>query len=145
MDLTLVFSQDVVFLALTLWREARGEPYLGRVAVAHSIMNRVRRPSWWGNTVLAVVTKKWQYSSLTDPKDRQLVLWPTDTDVRWRECMEIARGVYSELIPNPAVGADSYYSDVIPAPYWADPKKFVVKIGRHLFFDLDADHEKAGM
>jgi spore germination cell wall hydrolase CwlJ-like protein len=142
MDPTLKLIQDVSFLALVLWRECRGEPHLGKIAVAHSIMNRVKRPAWWGDSVLAVVTKKWQYSSMTDPKDRQLVMWPADGDKQWQDCLSIAMGVYSGNLDNPAPGADSYYADTIPAPNWAEPKKFVVKIGHHSFFDLDSDHER---
>ena len=141
MDPTLRFAQDVVFLALTAWREARNEPHLGKVAVVHSIMNRVRRPSWWGDNVLAVVTKKWQYSSMTDPKDPQLVKWPLESDARWQECLEVARGVLDGTITNPVPGADGYYADSIPPPRWADPKKLVAKIGHHSFYDLDSDHE----
>lgn len=134
--------QDVAFLALVLWREARGEPTEGKIAVAHSIMNRVKRPSWWGHSVMTVVTKKWQYSSMTDPKDAQLVRWPTDSDREWLDCLSIAYDVYMGSLDNPAPGADSYFADSIPPPNWADPKKFVVKIGHHSFYDLDSDHER---
>lgn len=143
MDTVLEVIQDVSFLALVTWREARGEPKAGKVAVAYSIMNRVERPSWWGDSVLAVVGKKWQYSSMTDPNDKQLAMWPKANDPQWRECLEVARDVYEKAIPNPAPGADSYFADYIPPPKWADPKKFVVKIGHHSFYDLDSDHERS--
>lgn len=142
MDTTLKFAQDVVFLALVTWREARGEPHLGKIAVAQSVLNRVRRPSWWGNSVLAVITKKWQYSSMTDPHDLQLDTWPREDDVRWHECMSIARGCLDGSLDNPAPGADSYFADTIAPPRWADPKKFVVKIGHHAFYNLDSDYER---
>ncbi len=145
MDPTLKFAQDVTFMALVIWREARGEPHAGKVAVGYTIMNRVLRPSWWGHTVLEVVTKKWQYSSMTDPNDHQLTLWPLESDPRWVECMDVARGVYDKTLPNPAPCADSYFADYIAPPRWADRKKFVAKIGRHNFFDIDADYEKEGV
>lgn len=141
MDPTLEMIQAVFMLALVTWREARGEPHEGKIAVAHSIMNRVKRPSWWGNSVLTVVSKKWQYSSMTDPNDKQLTTWPQDNDPRWQECLQIAMGVHGGSIPNPAPGADGYFADTIPTPRWADPKKFVAKIGHHSFYDLDSDHE----
>ena len=142
MNPVLQMIEDVSFLALVVWREARGEPDEGQIAVACSIMNRVLRPSWWGDSVLAVVFKKWQYSSMTDPKDAQLTKWPDPKDPRWQRCLEIAYNVYMKQGPDPAPGADSYYADSIPAPAWADPKKFVCKIGAHNFFDLDSDHER---
>src|SRR3990172_10413739 len=73
--LTNATCTQTFYLALAIWREARGEPQLGRTAVGYSILNRVARPSWWGRTVDEVITKKWQYSSLTDPRDKQLPRW----------------------------------------------------------------------
>ena len=78
------------FLALAIWREARGASMQAKIAVAYSILNRVERPSWWGNDVLSVLFKKWQYSSLTDPKDRQLTTWPSTSDPSWYDCLSVA-------------------------------------------------------
>jgi spore germination cell wall hydrolase CwlJ-like protein len=136
------YIADVFFLALTAWREARGESYEGQLAVAYSILNRVQRPSWWGDSVQSVVTKKWQYSSLTDPKDAQLAAWPREDDVRWRECMQIALDVVNGDVGNPVPGADSYYAVSIPAPKWATQDRFVRQIGNHRFYNLDRDVEK---
>jgi spore germination cell wall hydrolase CwlJ-like protein len=140
------YVQDVFLLALVVWREARGEPKLGKIAVAYTIMNRYDRPSWWGSTPAEVIFKKWQYSSMTDPNDPQLKLLPSPYEkigwATWQECLDVARDVYERSAPNPAPGADSYFADYIAAPKWADPKKFVVKIGHHSFFNLDSDHEK---
>ncbi len=136
---------DTVFLALTLWREARSEPHDGKVAVAWSILNRVRRPSWWGNDVMSVVTKKWQYSSLTDPNDKQLTRWPESKDASWWECVQIARDlVHGANLPNLAPGADSYYAVSMPVPpKWATPETFVAQVGGHRFYNLDHDVEAA--
>lgn len=129
---------DVGLVALTVWREARGEPRQGKLAVAHSIMNRVLAPGWWGSDVPTVVGKAWQYSSLTDPKDPQLVMWPR-WDPGWVECLEVARAAVLGTEPHPAPGADSYFAVSIPAPKWADPAKFVAQIGHHRFFNLGRD------
>lgn len=146
MDPILDYVQDVYLLALTTWREARGEPRPGKIAVAYTVMNRVAHPKWWGMTVAEVIFKKWQYSSMTDPNDPQLKLLPTPYDAQgfyeWVDCLRVARDVYEKSIANPAPGADSYFADYIPTPKWADPKKFVVKIGHHSFYDLDSDYEK---
>jgi spore germination cell wall hydrolase CwlJ-like protein len=64
----------------------------------------------------------------------------------WWECLQIAFDVLNGVVGNPAPGADSYYSDTMATPpSWADPQKLVVKIGHHLFYDLDSDHEKGVM
>jgi len=135
---------DRVFLALTVWREARGESRLGKIAVACSIMNRVNRPSWWGNDVLSVLFRKWQYSSLTDPRDRQLTLWPDRRTSDWQECLQVACAVLDgEIVDNPVPGADSYHDISIPAPKWATPAMFVGQIGRLRFFNVDGDHPES--
>ena len=136
---------EITFLALTAWREARGQSEECIAAVVHSIMNRVNRPKWWGDDILSVIFKKWQYSSTTDPKDKQLTTWPEKKPrVSWDKCMRIVEGVLNGCIPNPAPGADSYFDDSIKPPYWAEPDKFVVKIGRVYFYDLDQDYEREG-
>ncbi len=132
---------EITFLALAVWREARGQSEECISAVAHSIMNRVNRPKWWGTDILSVVFKKWQYSSMTDPRDRQLTTWPRVDDPAWNQCLMVVDGVLSGKWPNPAPGADSYFDDSIEPPYWAEPDKFVVKIGRIFFYDLDQDYE----
>lgn len=133
---------DLTMLALTIWREGRAESYEGKVAIAYSILNRVERPTWWGHTLLEVVTKRWQYSSITDPRDPQLTKWPTSYDKVWLECLGVASGALSHILANPAPGADSYYATYIKAPKWATDDKFVVQIGGHRFYDLDSDVER---
>jgi hypothetical protein len=132
------------FMALTLWREARGEPFEARVAVAGTVMNRVDRPSWWGRDVISVLRKKWQYSSLTDPKDRQLTKWPEATDAIMEECLFIAHHVIGRTgsINGPLRGADSYFDISIPAPYWTKGARFCGQIGRLKFYDVDRDWEE---
>jgi len=133
----------IVFLALAVWREARGEGHEGKVGVACSILNRVDRPSWWGSTVLSVVTKKWQYSSLTDPHDPQLTTYPKDADPSWVECLQIARDAITGTVDNPVPTADSYHDISIPPPNWATREVFVKKVGRLIFYNVDRDVEAA--
>jgi N-acetylmuramoyl-L-alanine amidase len=135
-------ASDLTFLALVVWREARAEPRAGKVAVGYSILNRVERPAWWGRTLLEVVTKKWQYSSMTDPGDVQLTKWPTSYDATWLECLAAASEVLARIAPNPAPGADSYYAVSIAAPKWATADTLVAQVGNHRFHNLDRDVEK---
>jgi spore germination cell wall hydrolase CwlJ-like protein len=123
---------DLAFMALCIWREARGEPREAKVAVGHSIMNRITSPSW-GNTITSVIFQRLQYSSLTYDKDPQLTTWPLETDKSWIECLEVADQVLEGALPNPIDGADSYFADSISRPTWATDKTFVTKIGRHEF------------
>jgi cell wall hydrolase len=131
-------AADLAFLALTIWREARGETDEVRTAVAYSILTRVQRPCWWGNDIMSVVFKKWQYSSMTNPHDAQLVAWPVTGSASWIGCLEIADRVSGGTIPNPAAGADSYYDISRPAPAWATPDSFVKAIGKLRFYRVRA-------
>lgn len=137
---------DLFYLALVVWREARGATPEAQIAVAHSIMNRVARPSWWGRTLDEVVTKRWQYSSMAAPGDPQLITWPRVSDSSWLAALGIAEGVLAGWIPNPFPGADSYHDTSIPAPKWATDAAFVGQVtsprGNALrFFNVDRDFE----
>ena len=131
---------NIVFMALVIWREARGETEIGQTAVAWSILNRVAKPSWWGKTIMEVLFKRLQYSSMTDPRDKQLTVWPVD-DAVWKQCLQMAYDVIHGLSKNPVPGADSYYDISIPPPKWATPDKFVIKIGRLNFYNMNSDVE----
>lgn len=138
---------EVFYLAFVLWREARSEPRDGKIALVWSIMNRVSHPKWWGQDIVSVVLKPWQYSSMTDPHDPQLVKYPGNDDA-WATCLDVAMGVYDGRYPNPVPTADSYYAISMEAegqpgaPRWAtDPRvRFVAQIANHKFFDTDGEH-----
>ena len=131
---------DKVFLALVVWREARGEEIDGQIAVAMSILNRVHKPCWWGKSLMEVIFKKWQYSSVTDPNDKQLTLWPVKNEV-WKQCLRVASDAIYGVCKDPVPHADSYFDVSISAPKWATSDKFVKKIGRLNFYNIDMDTE----
>lgn len=138
---TLKLLYSVFFMALVIWREARGESFEAKIAVGYSIMNRVENPKWWGTTIVEVLRKKWQYSSVTDPNDKQLTLWPEEDKV-WSECLNAAIMVVQKIAKNPVPGADSYHDTSIAPPKWATKKNKVGQIGRLIFYNVDGDREE---
>jgi len=134
-------TAEELIVALVAYREAAGEPYLGKVAVVWTLKNRKDHPKWWGHDYYSVATARWQYSSMTDPRDSQLTKWPRWDDPVFQRCLEIVRGVIGGVIFHPLPGSDSYYSDYIPSPRWATPDKFVGKISHHSFYNMDGDYE----
>jgi N-acetylmuramoyl-L-alanine amidase len=130
---------DTFYLGLVVWREARGEALNAKLAVAYSILNRVRNPKWWGHDISSVVTKAWQYSSMTDPMDPQLRTWPVLSDPSWIDCLGIAMMAPS-MLNSLCPGADSYYDTSIPPPKWAKDEMFVAQIGNLKFYNTDGDH-----
>lgn len=138
---------EITLLALMIWREARGESHDAQIAVAHTVLNRVNNPAWWGRDIVSVLIKAWQYSSLTDPNDRQLTTWPKASDHVFEECLGIADLVLSRVTNSPAPGADSYYDNSLQGdavPKWAKehPERFVAKLGRLNFYNMDCDIEE---
>lgn len=132
-------SADLVFLALTAWREARGQSDLAVLAVCYSVLNRIAKPKWWGHDVQSVLFRRLQYSSLTDPHDRQLTTWPLADDPSWKRVLGVAALALSGDAQNPVPTADSYYDVSIPAPYWATPERFVAAIGDLRFYNVDEE------
>lgn len=135
------------YLAFVAWREARSSKLsdAARLGVMFTLLNRVSRPGWWGKTIAEVAIKKWQYSSLTDPKDRQLTTWPIESDPSWFNCLSLAQRVIYGEVDNPVPGADSYFDDSIAPPKWATADKFVKKIGTLSFYNVDQDHEASAL
>lgn len=133
---------ELVLLALMMWREARNQPPSIRLQVGWTVLNRVMNPKWWGNDVVSVITKKWQYSSINAPGDKQMGLWPAVDDGVFIECLQQA-GVLlhddtiSRVILYPH--ADSYYDDSIPPPKWATPDKRNGTLGPFAFYNIDGD------
>ena len=128
-------SANLIFLALCVWRESRGESAEAQLAVAYSILQRVARGGWWGTDVQSVIGKKWQYSSMTAPGDPNLIVWPQSNDPSWDACLNVAQAALTCSQPNPAPGADSYFDDSINPPGWAQaPASRVAKIGKLNFW-----------
>ena len=127
---------EISLLALCLWREARGETVEAKRAVAWSIRNRVGHPSWWGGTWSEVITKREQYSSMTDPGDANLVKWPLETDTSWMACMDVATEVYGTPIADPTNGATNYFDNSLDAnpPNWAAAMVKTADVGPFHFY-----------
>jgi spore germination cell wall hydrolase CwlJ-like protein len=130
------------FLALVLWREARGETPDVRAAIAYVVLTRSNKPSWWGRSVLGVIFKRLQFSSLTAPGDPQLVTWPSPPPdgnsadwQAWTDCLTTSAAVLAGSIPNPTPGADSYYDISIRAPAWATTGTFIGQLGNVRFYE----------
>ncbi len=125
---------DIFMTALVVYKESRGEPRDAQLGVAFTVQDRANEGGWWGNDDLAVATKKWQFSSITDPNDRQFKNWPSDADPSWQECLQLAADVVDGKVLNPVPGTDSYYDISIPAPEWAKTGTFIQQIGKIRFY-----------
>lgn len=132
---------DLELCALCVWREARGESYLGKRSVMHVIWNRAQNPGWWGHDARQVVLKPYQFSSFNenDPNSKE---WPTEEKPAdwqaWVDALAIANAVLSR---DPSEqndltqGAVFYFSPPLTEPphTWG-AVDFTVKIGNLSFY-----------
>ncbi|MFH1741390.1 MAG: cell wall hydrolase [bacterium] len=128
-------SANIIFLALTIWREASGETVGVKEGVGCVIRNRVTHPGWWGKTWMEVVFKKWQFSAMTAPGDPNLTRWPKEKAQDWIDCLEVAEDVYRNLTLDPTGGATYYHDQSITKPEtWGESIQPTVKIGKIQFY-----------
>ena len=137
---------DIDLTARTVWGEARGEPDIGRLAVAWVIRNRAWvTPGWYGRGVegcvddspAAVCLKRRQFSCWNaDDPNRALVEAVTADDPVFLGCLTIARGVLTDAAGfdvDPTGGATHYYAAWMdPPPAWARDRDYLT-IGGHRF------------
>ena len=108
-------------LARTLWGEARGEGVAGMQAVANVILNRVAVSRkfggyWWGNTVLQVCHKPYQFScwNKTDPNYRKLIAL-NEKDMHFATALRVARRAMLGFVKDETQGATHYHTrDIKP-------------------------------
>lgn len=126
-------------MAATLWGEARGEPYEGKLAVAWVIINRTKQPGWWGSDVVSVCTARWQFSCWWDVQ-KEKVRWVDERNDKFRECLAVAKEVLANRTEDPTGGADHYYAPAgMPGgaqPKWAVGHTPTTRIGGHVFYRL---------
>ena len=122
-------------LARTLWGEARGEGQDGMHAVANVVMNRVASPCWWGDDVISVCTKPWQFScwNANDP-NRAKMLAVKDSDRQYNLAWTLAAYAVSNGLEDLTNGATSYYAaSMKKPPKWASDMLHCATIGNHIF------------
>ncbi|MBI3709616.1 MAG: cell wall hydrolase [Proteobacteria bacterium] len=129
---------DTELLARVIWGEARGEGEAGMAAVASVIMNRVRRPGWWGNSLRSVCTCPWQFSCLNPGDPNRAKLYAvTAADPIFATALAIAQRAVAGDPADPTRGATHYYAADTKQPSWALGRVPTARIGRHLFYRLD--------
>jgi spore germination cell wall hydrolase CwlJ-like protein len=101
-------------LALCIYREARGEGFLGKRAVGCVVRNRVNAQSYFGHTYNAVILRPYQFSSFNQ-NDSNSSVWPADGESVWMECLVEANNVLGG-IDDVTNGALFYYSPPLTAP-----------------------------
>lgn len=112
---------DIYLLARAVHGEARGEPYIGKVAVAAVILNRVKDPRF-PNTIAGVI---YQPGAFTAVSDGQINLTPDE------ESLRAARDAMNGW--DPTYGAVYYYNPAKAISDWIWSRPVHIVIGKHRF------------
>ncbi len=134
-------EMEIDVFARTIWGEARGEGMAGMQAVACVILNRVEAARklggyWWGNNILQVCQKPYQFScwNKTDANYQKLIS-VDETDMYFATARRVARRAMLGFLKDETRGATHYHTRNV-APDWAKGKTPTAVIGRHYFYKL---------
>lgn len=114
-------SADFELLARIISAEARGETYLGQVAVGAVILNRMEHPSF-PDTLSGVVYQNGAFSCLYDGQFYEPV-----ADSAYSAARDALNGL------DPSGGAIYYYNPKTATNKWIRSRPIITTIGRHIF------------
>ena len=112
---------DVQLLARLIYGEARGESYVGQVAVGAVVMNRIKSASF-PNTMSGVIYQRYAFTAVDDG---QINLTPNATA---KKAAQDAMNGW-----DPSYGALYYYNPVTATSQWIFSRQTTVTIGNHVF------------
>ena len=112
---------DIQLLARLIYGEARGESYVGQVAVGAVVLNRIKSSSF-PNTMSGVIYQKYAFTAVDDG---QINLSPNQT--ARKAAIDALNGW------DPSYGALYYYNPATATSQWIFSRKTTVTIGNHVF------------
>ena len=115
-------DNDLYLLSRMIAAEARGEPYVGQVAVGAVILNRVRHPSF-PNSIAGVIYQPRAFSAIDDGQWQKTPI----TDSARRAARDALNGW------DPTGGAIYYYNPAKTTSKWIYSRPVVTTIGAHVF------------
>jgi N-acetylmuramoyl-L-alanine amidase len=116
------FSQnDIQLLANAVYGEARGEPYVGQVAIAAVILNRIESPSF-PNTVSGVIFEPGAFTAVADGQ-----IWLTPNETAKKAVLDAINGW------DPTGNALYYFNPDTATNKWIWSRPQIKKIGKHIF------------
>ena len=114
-------SADYELLARLISAEARGESYLGQVAVGAVVLNRMEHPSF-PDTLAGVVYQNGAFSCLYDGQFYEPI-----ADSAYSAARDALNGL------DPSGGAIYYYNPKTATNKWIRSRPVITTIGRHIF------------
>jgi spore germination cell wall hydrolase CwlJ-like protein len=126
-------SEDAIAI-VTIYQEAEGEPFAGKVAVGEVIRNRATRKYSSDGTVIGTCLRASQFSGWnTNSKNRTRSL---QIDSEAQSVQDCVIAWEQSRASNLTLGAVLYLNPdlVNPLPSWAQESKLLATIGNHKFY-----------
>lgn len=114
-------ENDLKIMANAVYGEARGEPYVGQVAVAAVILNRVKSSSF-PNSPSGVVFEPRAFTAVADGQ-----IWLTPNETAKKAVQDAMNGY------DPTGGCTYYFNPDTATSAWIWTRPQVKKIGKHIF------------
>lgn len=133
--------EDVLYMAATIYGEARGEAYKGKIAVGSVIRNRAEKGGWFGQGVKGVCLKNFQFSCWNHADPNHFMcneiaknFSKRADDLVVQECLTAALLVLTGRVRDDTSGSTHYHTKAVK-PIWSKGLTPVTTIGNHLFFN----------
>ena len=130
-------------LARTIYAEASNQPREGQLAVAHSILNRLKSGKYGGDTMQDVLFKPWQFEPWMTRRDELLSLDSDSEEMRKFNEVAVQAMQESDEGRDPTGGATHFLNpDIVKQrrggalPNWFDQER-AQQIGDHWFTAAD--------
>ncbi|MFC4324150.1 cell wall hydrolase [Litchfieldia salsa] len=116
------FSQnDIQLMSNAVYGEARGEPYIGQVAVAAVILNRLNSATF-PNTISGIIFEPLAFTAVADGQ-----IWLTPNDQARKAVLDAINGM------DPTGGATYYFNPETATSKWIWGRPQIKRIGKHIF------------
>ena len=114
-------ENDINLLAQAVYGEARGEPYVGQVAVAAVILNRLESPSF-PNSVYGVLFEPLAFTAVADGQ-----IWLEPNETAKKAVLDAINGY------DPSGNAMYYFNPETATSKWIWSRPQIKQIGKHIF------------
>lgn len=122
-----VDAKSVECMAKVVLHEAANQPREGKIAVAQTLVNRLKAGGRFGDSICGVVNQKGQYFRIAS-------FHPRKNSDGWQEAVEIAHEVLAGQAEPVVPGAMYFRASYAPANAFFRTRERVATVGAHVFY-----------
>lgn len=124
---TSVDAASVECMAKVVMHEAANQPREGKIAVAQTLVNRLKVGGRFGGSICEIVNQKGQYFRIAG-------FHPRKNSDGWQEAVEVAHDVLAGRAEPIAPGAIYFRASYAPANAFFRTRERVATVGAHIFY-----------